>query len=188
MKEYVGRQDQTWAAYGGFNNISFNKKNVKVSKINISEVQKTKLFNNLLIFFTGKSRFSNKIEKDKQLNIQKKIEIYHKIKEQVKTSIKIIKNDKNFDEIGYMLDDYWSLKKELSNLVAPNNINEIYNVAKAAGALGGKLLGSGGSGFFVFYCRKNKQKKLINSLKKLQQVNFKTTNEGSKIIFNNEKK
>ena len=72
MKEYVGRQDQTWAAYGGFNNISFNKKNVKVSKINISEVQKTKLFNNLLIFFTGKSRFSNKIEKDKQLNIQKK--------------------------------------------------------------------------------------------------------------------
>ena len=188
MKEYVGRQDQTWAAYGGFNHISFNKKDVRVSKINISEVQKKKLFNNLLIFFTGKSRFSNKIEKDKQANIQKKIKIYHKIKEQVKASIKIIKNDRNFDEIGYMLDDYWSLKKELSNLVAPNNINEIYNVAKAAGALGGKLLGSGGSGFFVFYCRKNKQKKLINSLKKLQQVNFKTTNEGSKIIFNNEKK
>lgn len=188
MKEYVGRQDQTWAAYGGFNHISFNRKDVRVSKINISEAQKKKLFDNLLIFFTGKSRFSNKIEKDKQVNIQKKIEIYHKIKEQVKTSIKIIKNDKNFDEIGYILDDYWSLKKELSNLVAPNNINEIYKVAKSAGALGGKLLGSGGSGFFIFYCRKNKQKKLINSLKKLQQVNFKTTNEGSKIIFNNEKK
>ena len=187
MKEYVGRQDQTWAAYGGFNHITFSKKRIHVSKILTSENLKKKLFDNLLIFFTGKSRYSNKIERDKQLNLRKKIEIYHKIKKQVKTSTEIIKNGKNINDIGYLLDEYWSLKKQLSNLVSPNNINEIYKVAKSAGALGGKLIGSGGSGFFMFYCEKNKQKKLINTLNKLQRVHFKPTDYGSRIIFNNEK-
>ena len=187
MKEYVGRQDQTWAAYGGFNHITFSKKGIHVSKILTSKNLKKKLFDNLLIFFTGKSRYSNKIEKDKQLNLRKKIEIYHKIKKQVKTSTEIIKNGKNINDIGYLLDEYWSFKKQLSNLVSPNNINEIYKVAKSAGALGGKLIGSGGSGFFMFYCEKNKQKKLINTLNKLQRVHFKPTDYGSRIIFNNEK-
>ena len=187
MNEYVGRQDQTWAAYGGFNHITFSKKGTHVSKILTSENLKKKLFDNLLIFFTGKSRYSNKIEKDKQINLRKKIEIYHKIKKQVKTSTEIIKNGKNINDIGYLLDEYWSLKKQLSNLVSPNNINEIYKVAKSAGALGGKLIGSGGSGFFMFYCDKNKQKKLINTLNKLQRVHFKSTDYGSRIIFNNEK-
>ena len=111
MKEYVGRQDQTWAAYGGFNHITFSKKGIHVSKILTSENLKKKLFDNLLIFFTGKSRYSNKIEKDKQLNLRKKIEIYHKIKKQVKTSTEIIKNGKNINDIGYLLDEYWSFKK-----------------------------------------------------------------------------
>ena len=75
----------------------------------------------------------------------------------------------------------------MSNLVSPKNIDEIYKVGKSSGALGGKLLGSGGSGFMMFYCEKKYQRKLIKSLSKLQRINFESTNHGSRIIFNNEK-
>ena len=72
------------------------------------------------------------------------------------------KNEIN--DIGYLLDEYWNIKKQLSNLVSPKNIDEIYKVGKSSGALGGKLLGSGGSGFMMFYCEKKYQRKLIKSL------------------------
>jgi len=187
MKESVGRQDQTWAAYGGFNHIKFTKKNVKVSKIILKENIKKEFFKNLVVFFTGKSRFSNIIEKDKQIKMNKKIELYHRIKDQVKICKRIINSHKKINDIGYLLDEYWDIKKQLSNLVSPRNIDEIYNIGKSSGALGGKLLGSGGSGFIMFYCEKKNQKKLIKSLSKLQRINFNPTNQGSKIIFNNEK-
>ena len=187
MKESVGRQDQTWAAYGGFNHIKFTKKNVKVSKIILKENIKKEFFKNLVVFFTGKSRFSNIIEKDKQIKMNKKIELYHRIKDQVKICKRIINSHKKINDIGYLLDEYWDIKKQLSNLVSPRNIDEIYNIGKSSGALGGKLLGSGGSGFIMFYCEKKNQKKLIKSLSKLQRISFNPTNQGSKIIFNNEK-
>ena len=187
MKESVGRQDQTWASYGGFNHIKFSKKNVSVSKVVIKDKIKNQLFKNLVVFFTGKSRFSNRIEKDKQLNIKKKLDLYHQIKNQVSICKKILINQNKINDIGYLLDEYWHIKKQLSNLVSPRNIDEIYKVGKTSGALGGKLLGSGGSGFMMFYCEKKNQSKLIKSLSKLQRINFESTNHGSMIIFNNEK-
>ena len=187
MKESVGRQDQTWASYGGFNHIKFSKKNVSVSKVVIKDKIKNQLFKNLVVFFTGKSRFSNRIEKDKQLNIKKKLDLYHQIKNQVSICKKILINQNKINDIGYLLDEYWHIKKQLSNLVSPRNIDEIYKVGKTSGALGGKLLGSGGSGFMMFYCEKKNQSKLIKSLSKLQRINFESTNHGSRIIFNNEK-
>ena len=187
MKESVGRQDQTWASYGGFNHIKFSKKNVSVSKVVIKDKIKNQLFKNLVVFFTGKSRFSNRIEKDKQLNIKKKLDLYHQIKNQVSICKKILINQNKINDIGYLLDEYWHIKKQLSDLVSPRNIDEIYKVGKTSGALGGKLLGSGGSGFMMFYCEKKNQSKLIKSLSKLQRINFESTNHGSRIIFNNEK-
>ena len=187
MKESVGRQDQTWASYGGFNHIKFSKKNVSVSKVVIKDKIKNQLFKNLVVFFTGKSRFSNRIEKDKQLNIKKKLDLYHQIKNQVSICKKILINQNKINDIGYLLDEYWDIKKQLSDLVSPRNIDEIYKVGKTSGALGGKLLGSGGSGFMMFYCEKKNQSKLIKSLSKLQRINFESTNHGSRIIFNNEK-
>ena len=138
------------------------------------------------MFYSGKSRFSDKIEKDKKKKIFNKIKFYHEIKDQVNECKKILLFGKNLNEFGSLLNEYWKLKKNLSTKVSPNEINQIYSEALNSGALGGKLLGSGGGGFFIFYVPENKQRELRKKLYKLEEVNFKFSDEGSSIIFSNE--
>lgn len=186
IKENVGKQDQIWASYGGFNSIKFTKKNFLVSKIKLKKVVADKLKSNLMMFYSGKSRFSDKIEKDKKKNIKNKISYYHQIRNQVDECSKILRSGRNLDDFGLLLNDYWNLKKNLSSKVSSSDINEIYDEALNSGALGGKLLGSGGGGFFVFYVPKNKKSELRKKLNKLEEVKFNFSNEGSSVIFNNE--
>lgn len=186
IKENVGMQDQVWASYGGFNSIKFEKRKFLVSKIKIKKKIITNLQNNLLMFYSGKSRFSDKIEKDKKKKIKNKIHYYHQIKNQVKECHKILKSGRNLDDFGLLMDEYWNLKKNLSSKVSSGEINEVYDEAMKSGALGGKLLGSGGGGFFIFYVPRNNQIKLRKKLNKLEEVDFSFSNEGSSIIFNNE--
>lgn len=186
IKENVGMQDQVWASYGGFNSIKFEKKNFLVSKLKLKKKTITNLQNNLMMFYSGKSRFSDKIEKDKKKKIKNKIHYYHQIKDQVKECHKILKSGRNLNDFGLLMDEYWNLKKNLSSKVSSWEINEVYDEAKKSGALGGKLLGSGGGGFFIFYVPKNNQIKLRKKLNKFEEVDFSFSNEGSSIIFNNE--
>lgn len=185
MKEHVGMQDQIWASYGGVNYISFKNKKFKVNKLPLKLSQLKKLQENLLLFYTGKTRFSSDIEKDKKKQLDKKIFYYKKIYTQAKNVLSDIKSG-NLDSIGENLDEYWHLKKQLSNKVSNKEIDEIYHEAKLSGAKGGKILGSGGGGFILFYCNKKNQKKLKNRLKKLLAIDFKFENKGSQVIFNNE--
>ncbi len=187
MKENVGSQDQVWASYGGFNEITFDSTGFKVKKINISDRKMKKLSNNLIMFFTGKSRFSGKIEKDKISSMEKKINFYHEIKKYTSLSKKIFTNqNKNLNDLGYLLNEYWYIKKKLSKKITDTNIDNIYNEAIDLGALGGKVLGAGGGGFILFYANSNVQKKLIKKFYKLTPVKFDFSNRGSEIIFNNE--
>ena len=94
------------------------------------------------------------------------------------------KND-NVDFIGNLLNEYWFLKKKLSTKVSNSKIDEIYYECINAGASGGKIIGSGGGGFLLIYCKKKFQNVLKKRLKKLPIINFKFTDEGSKIIFRN---
>ncbi len=186
IKENVGMQDQVWAAFGGLNSIKFFKKNFVVSKIKIKKEISNNLDNNLMMFYSGKSRFSDKIEKDKKKRIQKKINHYHEIKSQVQECKKILKSGKNLHEFGLLLNEYWKYKKNLSTKVSSIQIDNIYDEALASGALGGKLLGSGGGGFMIFYVPKNKQKKVRKKLYKLEEVKFNFSDLGSSVIFSNE--
>lgn len=186
LKEHVGTQDQIWATCGGFNEIYFNKKGFEVKKIKITEIKKKELSDNLIMFFTGKSRYSEIIEKNKMENLEKKLQHYHIIKEFAINSKKVFEGSANLDSIGYMLDEYWKLKKKLSVKISDKNIDEIYKEGKRLGALGGKILGAGGGGFIMFYANQNVQKKLINKFYKLTNVKFNFSNIGSEIIFNNE--
>ena len=102
------------------------------------------------MFYSGKSRFSDKIEKDKKKKIKNKIHYYHQIKNQVKECHKILKSGRKLNDFGLLMDEYWNLKKNLSSKVSSWEINEVYDEAMKSGALGGKLLGSGGGGFFIF--------------------------------------
>ncbi len=187
MKESVGSQDQIWAAHGGFNQIKFKKNKYFVSKVKISNTKKKLLSKNLILFFTGKSRFSGHVEKDKIKHIEKKINFYHEIKKFTIDAKKVFESrNLNTDDIGYMLNEYWHMKKKLSNKVTDYKINNIYQEAISIGALGGKVLGAGGGGFLMFYANEFVQKKLKQKFNKLTAVKIDFLNKGSEVIFNNE--
>ena len=184
MKENCGSQDQIWAAYGGLNFINFYKnKNFKVTKLNISNKKINILNDNLILIYTGLHRFSNIVEKDKILKLDKNINHLDKMKEMALYFRNSLQNNSSLDHVGEMINDYWELKKKLSSKVTNKTIDEIYKTAINSGATGGKILGSGGGGFLLMYCKKKYQLNLQKKLGKLSMINFKFINHGSKVIF-----
>ena len=183
MKEKCGSQDPIWASYGGFNKIIFNKKNFFVKKYNLNQQQLRVLSRNFFLIYTGINKFSNNIEKDKISNLSKNIYHLDSIYDLAKNFSEEISVAKNYDFIGNILNEYWNIKKKLSFKVTNPIIDEIYNESLIAGASGGKLIGSGGGGFLLVYCKKRYHKSLINRLAKLPVIKFKFINTGSKIIF-----
>jgi D-glycero-alpha-D-manno-heptose-7-phosphate kinase len=186
LKEYGGYQDQYAAAYGGFNEITFQKKNVHVKVLNINEEKKKILEKNTLIFFTGVSRRANMIEKDKIAKFSKNIDYYKEILDICKEAKSIfLNNDKSkflFD-IANLMNLSWDLKKKLSPNVSNNFINQIYERGIKNGALAGKILGAGGGGFIMFLTKNNNdKKKLINHFNKFKYVEVKFEKKGTEII------
>ena len=182
LKEAVGCQDQTFAAYGGFNKINFSKKRIDVKKINLSKTFKSKMEENFFLIYTNNPRFAFKIEKQKIKRISVNINNLEQIKILTKQAYSIFNNNKNIDDIGYYLKEYWELKKKLSSGVTDNFIDRIYKQGIESGATGGKILGAGGGGFFLFYCKKQNHKKFLRKMNKFYISKFKFTDEGSKII------
>ena len=183
VKEKSGSQDPIWASYGGFNSINFYKNNFKVNKVSLNKKQLSRISENLLLIYTGINKYSHNIEKDKILRLKNNIKYLHKIYNLAKHFKYEILNSNNYDFIGNILDEYWSIKKKLSNKVSNSRIDEIYKECKNLGSSGGKIIGSGGGGFLLIDCKKKYQSLLKKRLYKLPIIDFNFTNEGSNIIF-----
>ena len=184
LKEYCGSQDQVWSAYGGMNFITFKKNgSIKVNKLKITKIRKKNLEKNLILMFTGIQRYSKLIEKKKQKNLNKKIKFLQEIKNLTTKSKKILEGKINLDKFGLALNEYWELKKKLSENVSDIYLDTIYKKLIKNGAIGAKIIGSGGGGFFLIYCKEKKQSNLINKMKNYKFVKFKFENEGSKVIY-----
>ena len=181
--EAGGVQDQIAAAYGGFNRIDMDQNGYIVSPIIISEERKKELNENLMLFFTGFTRFSADIQKNTNKSIKDKVRQLLEMKELVDAAEKILTSKGQIDEIGSMLDYTWSLKRGLASGISSDSIDEIYTVAKKYGALGGKLLGAGGGGFLLFYVPKEKQIYFKQKMNFLLQVPFKFEDEGTKVVY-----
>ena len=183
LKEVVGSQDQIAASYGGFNKIVF-KPGGEFAVIPFS-IKKTiqQLNKNLILVYTGYKRTAHHIAKSyvDKLQTSKKSHLLE-ISNFVNEGERILKKGK-IDDFGKLLHESWSEKKSLSSLISNASIDHIYDSALKRGALGGKLLGAGGGGFFVFYVPDYKQKKFIKYFKNLITIPFKFTFEGSKIMF-----
>lgn len=183
--EAGGWQDQIAASFGGFNRINFSKNGYDVQPIIISPERKKQLNNNLMMFFTGFTRFSSEIQKmnEKVEDKEAKKEKLKKMYELVDKAEKIL-TDKaaDLDEFGRLLDYSWRLKKQTGSAVSTSSIDELYEKGIQAGALGGKLLGAGGGGFLVFYVQPEKQASVKNAMKDLLHIPFEFENEGTKII------
>ena len=183
--ESVGSQDQTAAAFGGINKITFNgTKNIDVESIIISNERRMELQDNLMLIFTGFARSASKIAK-----IQ--IEVTHQkgkeltmMKEICDEGLKRLTDSKqSLDKFGELLNDQWKIKRDLTDKITNKEIDSIYKAGMDAGALGGKLLGAGGGGFMLFYVPKYKQENVKLVLKKKLVVPIRFEYTGSKIIY-----
>jgi D-glycero-alpha-D-manno-heptose-7-phosphate kinase len=189
LKEPIGKQDQYAAAFGGLNVIRFLPTGeVKVEPINIQPSVYNQLQDNLLLFYTGITRNASDVLSDQKHNLINKQAKFDSMLRMTELVEKAIKNlcESDLDEFGKTLDENWNLKKSLSNKISNTDIDDIYSMAKKNGAVGGKLLGAGGGGFLVFYCRKENQDGLRKVLSRLKEVEFKFDNTGSQIIHKGE--
>lgn len=183
--ENVGVQDQIAVAVGGLNRIYFERDGYKVKPLNISNDRKQKFQNNLMLFFTGQVRFASDIAKSQLDNTPNKLKELHKMCSLVDEGERILTDrNANLAEFGKLLDYSWQLKRSLTDKISNQNIDNIYKRAKAAGAIGGKILGAGGGGFILFYVEPDKRSAVKLALKDLLEVPFAFEDDGSKIIYN----
>jgi len=184
LGETIGDQDSMFASYGGFRKITFNENGNKIKKIKISKKKISQLEENILLFNTNMPRYASSVERNKINQLDNKINFYDKLKSYVSYAEKILESSNNEKDFGLLLNEYWNVKKSLSNGVSNKKINEVYKLAIENGALGGKILGAGGGGFLMLYVLKKNQKKVIRSLSKLNFIKVKFSNNGSSIIKN----
>ena len=184
-KESGGWQDQIAASFGGFNRIDFKNNEFKVTPLKISDERKKILNSRLLLFFTGFTRFSSDVQKSTfKQTPEEKIAILKKMLSLVDAAQEVLENEnKNLDEFGKLLNDTWNLKRKTGKTVSNDSIDEFYDKAIKAGALGGKLLGAGAGGFLVFYVPDNKQEEVKKALSNLINVPFNFENEGTSVIY-----
>ena len=185
-KEAGGIQDQIAASFGGLNRINFSKDGYTVNPIVISPERKQALNARLMLFFTGFSRFSSDIQKETEKSMKDKTAELIKMYGLVDDAEKILTDkNTNLDEFGKLLDYTWKFKRGISSGISTSSIDEQYDCAIKAGALGGKLLGAGGGGFLLFYVPLEKQASVKAALKNQLYVPFQFESEGTKIIFYN---
>ena len=182
--EAGGWQDQIAASYGGFNRIDFYDNKFEVRPIIISPERKKELNDNLLLFFTGFTRFSADIQKSTTKTLAEKKAQMDKMLNLVDEAEKILVDKKSsLDNFGKLLDVTWKLKRETGKDVSTSQIDLLYEKGIKAGALGGKLLGAGGGGFLLFYVPKEKHQAVRKTLKELMEVEFNFEDGGTKVIY-----
>lgn len=182
-EEMGGWQDQIAASYGGFNKIVFDANGYEVMPLIISPKRKKQLNDNLLMFFTGFTRFSSEVQKANGFEAKFKTEqlkVLHSLVEQAEKLLTDVTAD--LDNFGDLLDYTWRLKRQTGQAVSTDNIDYLYDKGISAGALGGKLLGAGGGGFLIFYVPSEKKEAVQYAMKDLLHIPFEFENGGTRII------
>lgn len=182
--EAGGWQDQIAASFGGFNRINFGPDGYEVLPLIISPERKKRLNDNLMMFFTGFTRFSSDVQKaNSATSPDDKKMMLKKMKNLVDETEAILVNDeKDLDDFGRLLDTTWKLKRQTGGSVSTNSIDALYDKGIKAGALGGKLLGAGGGGFLVFYVQPDKQDSVKKAMSDLMYIPFEFENGGTQVI------
>lgn len=180
--EAGGVQDQIAASFGGLNRINFSAKGYIVNPIIISPDRMEQLNKNLMLFFTGFSRFSSDIQISTMNAIEDKKQQLLEMLNLVDEAEKILTTKGNLNEFGRLLDYTWKLKRGITSQISTNSIDGLYHKAMQAGAIGGKLLGAGGGGFLLFYVEEDKRECLRQAMDHLLYVPFEFENAGTRVI------
>lgn len=184
LKRPIGIQDQYIAAYGGLRFFEFLPNGqITAEKIKLSSDAQRALNNNFLLFFTGMSRNSSSILKEQVSNLKDRWNELREIKDMAYEARCAIETE-NYDALGVLLHRSWELKKRLAGTISNGRINEMYEAARGAGAVGGKIAGAGGGGFLLLYVPFEHQNKVRMALSGLQELPFRLEDDGTKVIFN----
>lgn len=190
LKEPIGKQDQYIAAYGGITAFTFNKDgSVETERLNISPDVVDELESNLCIFYSGVERAASSVLKEQgktiTANKDSAVERMHRIKAiGYETRDLLLKGD--VDRYGELLHEHWTNKRKLASNMTDSVIDEHYDAARSAGAIGGKLMGAGGGGFFMFYTRPADKRRVWDALAKrgLKPLRFRFDQDGARIVAN----
>jgi D-glycero-alpha-D-manno-heptose-7-phosphate kinase len=184
LKETVGSQDQVSAAYGGFNHISFLPNgNFSVRPITLTQERLKELNSHLMLFYTGIKRTSSNIAESYVNDMEARRRQLRIMKDLIEESISILNNGDDLRGFGELLHEAWQAKRSLSASVSNTFVDEIYESAISAGAIGGKLTGAGGGGFMLLFAPPSRHKEIREKLNTLIHVPFKIEFSGSQIIF-----
>jgi D-glycero-alpha-D-manno-heptose-7-phosphate kinase len=184
LREAVGAQDQASAAYGGFNRINFLQDgSLDVRRILAAPARLAELEQHLALYFTGFSRTASEVATEQVKVTPSRNRELRAMLEMVDEAEKIVMDaNRPLAEFGRLLHEGWQLKRSLTNRITTPEIDEIYEAGRAAGALGGKLLGAGGGGFMLFYVPPERREELRARLKKLLCVPFSFSQKGSQVV------
>jgi D-glycero-alpha-D-manno-heptose-7-phosphate kinase len=186
LREPIGKQDQYAAAYGGVNLIEFERHGgVTVQPLLLPTPIAAELESNMLLFFTGSQRDARTVlsqqltamESDEATfgRLQSMVELAYEMRELLLAG--------DLDGFGKALHRGWEMKRRISAMISTSAIDQVYERALLAGALGGKIAGAGGGGFLVLYCPKAAQPRVRKALADLQSLDFRFDWGGARIAF-----
>jgi D-glycero-alpha-D-manno-heptose-7-phosphate kinase len=179
----IGYQDQYIAAFGHLRRIRFNPDGeISIRRLSMSEAQRRRLGNNLLLFFTGRTRLSASILEGQKRSIGDNIEHLKGLTSIAEELVSSLENG-DIDAVGHALDEGWNLKRRLASGITDQEIDSVYERAKKAGATGGKIAGAGGGGFLLLYVPGPYQESVRVELQHLRELPFHLERDGSKTIF-----
>ena len=180
----IGVQDQYIAAYGGLRFMEFTPEGqVRCERIELAPELQRRLNESFLLFFTGVTRRADSILDEQQRNINHRLAILREMKQMAYTARDELRAS-HLESVGRLLHEGWRLKKQLASQISNGALDEIYQAARQAGALGGKITGAGGGGFLLLYCPPEKREAVRNALRPLQELPFQLEMDGTKVIFN----
>lgn len=184
LKESVGSQDQVLASFGGLKKISFSGEDrIQLQPVILNQERLLDFQNHLLLFFTGFSRLASSIAEKQIENTRLKRAELHAMYEMVDEALAILTSSNDLTEFGKLLHESWKLKRGLTDRITLPEIDTIYESAREAGAIGGKLLGAGGGGFMLLFARPEDHERIKERLSKLLSVPFHFEEGGSQVIF-----
>ena len=184
LKKPIGYQDQYIASYGGLRFFEFLEDgSVGHQTIEIDPEISTQLGDRLMLLYSGTTRKSETILTEQKNNIHNNLTALGKLKE-ITCEARIALTEGRLDDIGSLLHESWELKKSLAAGINNGKLGEIYQTARKAGALGGKITGAGGGGFLLLYCTPDKKEKVRSALSHLKELPFHLEPNGSRVVFN----
>jgi D-glycero-alpha-D-manno-heptose-7-phosphate kinase len=190
LKEPIGKQDQFIAAHGGISAMTFHTDgSVDIERLPLGEAVIDELESNLVIYFSGVERSASTVLTEQAKTILENKDAAVQRMDRIKAlgyETKRVLLGGDIDQYGEMLHEHWTNKRKLAPNMADSTIDEHYEAARKAGAIGGKLMGAGGGGFFMFYARAGERRAIHDALsaRGLRRMRFRFDFDGARIVAN----